>query len=652
MNELPPGFVLDESPGQDNTGLPPGFVLDEPSVTTDVLKSAGTGVVRGAAAIAGLPGDIQRGMEWVGDRVGDLIFGADTPEQAAAVAKIKEAGRVPTTGEIRQAGTDLTGITLHEPETRAGRYAETIGEFIPGSMAGPGGVLSKITRFALLPGAASEAAGEATEGTPIEPFARAGAALATGGVAAVTSRPSTPARALREVMPSNMTQADVQAAGRLIAEAGQRGVGLTWPEALAQVTGRRVDLTDVQRVVEQTTGGRPVMSEFMARRPEQVRNAADAEFNAMAPVADPVRTGIRIRDVSEEALTGLRQRINRATEPLYQRGGQSMVPDPVFANIARDPLFQQTVQAIRNDPVYARSIAGFPDRSVQVFNEVKKVLDDLASSSSTSGRNYAASVYGGLARDVRTAAQNASPDYAQALSRQAQYRQNVLEPAQTGPLGRMSETADVRQQTAALLPENPLAGSEHVVAQTVRRLVRNDPQAATQLVRSHLATAFDEAAQANIGGANAAGGAKFTAKIIGNRQQEMNLQAAIMALPNGPRLWAALRQLMEVFEATGKRAPPNSATEFNRRLTNRMESGSMAGTGASVSAAPVSALTVVNDWYKQFRLGRNSEALARIITDPGNDVLIEGLLNARTLTDRQRAAAALLLEGQTAARTE
>jgi hypothetical protein len=175
----------------------------------------------------------------------------------------------------------------------------------------------------------------------------------------------------------------------------------------------------------------------------------------------------------------------------------------------------------------------------------------------------------------------------------------------------MSKTPSIKEQGASLLPEAPVAGNEQVVAKTVRRLARKDPAAASQLVRSHLATAFDEATQANIGGSNAAGGAKFAAKIIGNAQQEMNLQAAVMALPGGPQRWQGFKRLMEVLQATGKRQPPNSATEFNRRLTNRMESGGPIGTGATLIASPGSALTYLGGWYKQFRLGQEQRAASQ-----------------------------------------
>jgi hypothetical protein len=121
-----------------------------------------------------------------------------------------------------------------------------------------------------------------------------------------------------------------------------------------------------------------------------------------------------------------------------------MVPQAIFVNIAKDPLFKEAVKTIRADPVYGRTIVGFPDQSVQVFNEVKKALDDMAGAADRTGKNFASATYGGLARDVRDAAKNASPDYKQAIERQAAYRQGVLERAQTGPLGKDVQNAEYK----------------------------------------------------------------------------------------------------------------------------------------------------------------------------------------------------------------
>jgi hypothetical protein len=610
----------------------------QPSVLEDVINSAGTGLARGAAGLVGLPGDL---FKWVNadlDWAHDKLTGTKHPPTPMP-------DWLPTSENIRNVASDVTGVTLPEPKTQLGRYVETVGEFAPSALAGPGSLAGRLTKFAVAPGIASEAAGEATQGTPLEVPARLVASVAAGGIAHGLSRPSTAAQALRQQLPKGMTETDLSRASSFMQMAQSKGVSLTWPEALARVTKGRVDLTDLQRWLEQSTGGKPAMSDFMAKRPGQTQAAMDAELGGMTNAAgDPVAAGLRVQGQSNTALTRLRQRINSITQSLYKRGGQAQVHPGVMTAMMKDPIFADALKNVRADPVYGRLVTGMPDNSVAVFDAVKKRLDDLASTADRSGSNAAASVYGGVARDVRDAGRNASPEYGQALDRQSQLRRAVLDPAEAGPLGRMAGTPDLQQQGRVLLPANPVAGSERVVTQTVRRLANRDPNAALQLVGSHLADAFNEATRELTSGPNGFGAAKFVSKIMGNRQQEKNLQAAVLALPGGGVRWAGMKRLMEVFAATGVRQRPGSATEFNKLLTEKMTRGSGMGKAASVAASPGTMMTYVGDFYRQFRMGKNAEQLAKIITSPTSEPLFRKLLSAKTLTDRQRAAAVLIYD--------
>lgn len=86
---------------------------------------------------------------------------------------------------------NVTG-PLPQPKTTAGEYARTIGEFAPGAVLGPGGVVKNLTKFGVAPAIASETAGQATEGTKAEPFARLAGALLAGGAASLPSGQSVP----------------------------------------------------------------------------------------------------------------------------------------------------------------------------------------------------------------------------------------------------------------------------------------------------------------------------------------------------------------------------------------------------------------------------------------------------------------------------
>lgn len=159
-----------------------------PSVAGDVARSVGIGVAKGAVGLAGLPGDIAemgaRGIDRATRFIGDKL-GVDV--------KPRE-DRVPTYGsaDIQKAVESKTG-EFYKPQTRAGRYAESAGEFVPGALvSGPGNLVLKAAKFGIAPGLAAEGAGEATKGTPYEPYARVAAALVAPSAAGVGRKMVTP----------------------------------------------------------------------------------------------------------------------------------------------------------------------------------------------------------------------------------------------------------------------------------------------------------------------------------------------------------------------------------------------------------------------------------------------------------------------------
>ncbi len=150
----------------------------------DVLPSLNAGLNRGADALLGLPGDIWHGARYLANKV----LGADLP--------INDI--LPTSESLRKRREAFAGQD-YQPETTAGKYAQTIGEFVPGAALAPEKSLGKaVVKFGVVPGAASEAAGELTEGTPVEPYARVAGALAGGLAPAAVERAGQAGRSFLE----------------------------------------------------------------------------------------------------------------------------------------------------------------------------------------------------------------------------------------------------------------------------------------------------------------------------------------------------------------------------------------------------------------------------------------------------------------------
>jgi hypothetical protein len=153
---LPSGFVLDQHGAANGSGVDLG----------DIAKSAGIGLAKGAVGLAGLPGDLAN----LASRGYDYVSGSHTNATVAPYANAIGADN------IQKHIEGLTG-PFYEPKTTGGQYAQTIGEFAPALFGGPESLGAKLMTRVVAPGVASEAAGQATEGTALEPVARIAGAL-------------------------------------------------------------------------------------------------------------------------------------------------------------------------------------------------------------------------------------------------------------------------------------------------------------------------------------------------------------------------------------------------------------------------------------------------------------------------------------------
>lgn len=147
FDEQPPG-----TPGQnffDQFDAQPAPAAPEPSSWAgDVAKSFGSGVVRGTAETAMLPVTAKRladsGATWLFDQGEDLVrsvFGIDDPSAETLAARDQARGVIGDMDAPVYAAQDAVrgsmDLTLHKPETRAGKFAG--GARRPTEQGGPNG---------------------------------------------------------------------------------------------------------------------------------------------------------------------------------------------------------------------------------------------------------------------------------------------------------------------------------------------------------------------------------------------------------------------------------------------------------------------------------------------------------------------------------
>ncbi|WEZ82178.1 hypothetical protein P6U16_13425 [Rhizobium sp. 32-5/1] len=632
---------------------------DAPSTATDMLYSGASGVVRGAAELAMLPMTgkrmIESGLDYLVDKGEGLIRSAVGAEQRpigrAAEARANMAKYDPTGTAINSGQDAIRGVmddNLYAPKTTAGEYAETVGEFVaPGgfptraarAMPTLGRKISEglfnVTRNAAVPGLASEAAGQMTEGTAYEPAARiAGAVMGNAGVAAARSA-STPEAVIRRAV-GDPEAIDWERAVQL--QNNGRGVTLTGPEAITQATNGGTALPNLQRVVEGSADGRARTAPFFSARPGQVHNAVDEVLNLIAAQSDnPSLLGPRAVTAAEGVIDRARQRINATTRPLYDAAATQTIPDARFIEINSDPRFQTALARLRANPELAPDYAALPDNAIGVVDAVTK---DMFSRGEALA-NRANPLYGpeagarntsgaANARDIaRDPARGGSADYDAALQQQARMRRDILEPLQQGPVGRVASATDTAGAGNALLPLNPLTGSRDETIDAITRLIDQDPATTTGLIRQNLADRFHRAATETQEGANEFVGAKFHKDIAGNVPRRQTLDAAMSALPD-QRAATTMPELLDVLQATGRRKPIGSATAFNSTLQSDLGTGSMLATPFRTGAKTISSFgTNIGNAMTQATQRNNMRQLADLFTEPNSVEMIRSAMNRR-----------------------
>jgi len=620
---------------------------EQPSTLVDMASSLGSGVLRGAAETAMLPVTAKRlfdgGMGYLVDKGEAGIRSAFGMEQRpigrAAEARANMAEFDPSGSALNSRQDAIRNVmddNLYEPRTTAGKYAETVGEFVA-----PGGMPARAVRAlptagrvateygvhllqnAIIPGVASEAAGQATEGTAFEPYARiAGAVMGNGGVAAARSA-STPESVIRRAVGNDVIDWD---RARQLQNNGT-GVRLTGPEAITQAQNGATALPNLQRVVEGSADGRARTATFFSARPGQVQNAVDEVLNLIAPQSsNPSMLGPRAAAAAEGVMDQTRQTINAQTRPLYDAAMPQIIPDTDFAAIRSDPRFQHALERLRGNPELAPDYAALPDNAIGVVDAVTKDMfargEALANRSNplygpeAGARNTSGAAN---ARDIaRDPARGGSANYDAALRQQADLRQTVLDPLQQGPVGRVAAATDTAGAGNAILQQNPLIGSGNETIDAITRLIDQDPATTTGLIRQNLADRFHRAATETQQGANEFVGAKYHKDIAGNEPRRQTLDAALSALPD-QRAAIAMPELLDVIQATGRRMPIGSATAFNSALQSELGTGSMLAAPFRTGTKTISSFgTNIGNAMTQATQRNNMSQLADLFTDPNS----------------------------------
>ena len=364
-------------------------VIDTPGERAgDYIKSGFAATGRGIADAAGFAGDILRGAA----DVGTYLAGAE--EDQSLMGKALRA--LPIGSPEMRAGMSAAtmGASEHRTPGTVGDFISTAGEFAgsAGLLGGPKAML----KYGAIPGAASEGAGQLTEGTAMEPYARAVTALAaplvTGGATRMVRRAITP-------------NPDIPSAQQASAQyLESRGIPLT----AGQKTGNK-QLLKQESMAPQMDALRDAQLEKFTK---QVMKSVDVD--GLATPENMTKAYNAIGKKFERGMTAIRATSPNVTR-LKQTQAQYALSKP---KVQREPIFDNIVQQLEKSAATGEAVGA------KTVKDWRQVLSKLTASrdrlTADAAIEFVDVLDGVIARELRAAGR--TQELSALLKARKQYR--------------------------------------------------------------------------------------------------------------------------------------------------------------------------------------------------------------------------------------
>lgn len=592
-------FVEEADEGPDTRGPITRKVNDAANLTQDALAEAG-------AAVIGLPGMVSNLIGMGADKLG--ILPKDQQPSFGGFIAPEDVMEV-----VRKV------IPEYRPQTKGGEYAKAaITGATSGVLTGGGGVIPALA--GLGGGLGAKFAGDAYPDNPLAPFlggVLGGGALGGGYSWLKPSANSVASSVLNDARNSFDRAQTLQQVSR------RSGLGnLTAAESLNSPYG-----LSVQRLIEQAPGGRGTRAVMQARGPAAAR-ASDAMIEALAPGITPRQGAQMVDDAASGFVRSLENARSEGGGPLYKSAFQNSVgidTTPLLSAMRlageRNPAMRSTLDKLARDVMFDRNGNQIADLE-QIQNGLKVGLDDLIEQAVNGGRRSMKRELTGLKEDLLKITDTSSREFANARVVWSELSKPISE-AERSLIGDLmtdrSPTAGGKSLSdLAKTLLNPKNETPADIRAAVQALNKQDPRAASVLVRQYLADKLDGAKNAVKGDPSRLGG-RFNAETLGavelQPRQAANIEAAIRALPDGDRVWDGFEKVFQVYRAQGNRYVPGSPTAYNTAVMQDLKTNGGLGPGGILEGV-TNPFRWAGDRIQNFRLRSTYEVLDRVLSSP------------------------------------
>lgn len=576
----------------------------EPSKVSQAVAFVNEPIVSGASFIGGLPGLLESGLRGIETKIGEYVAGRQLrPEEMPRQV-------LPTPSDITQVASDV-GIPMTRAESMPGRMVQN---FIRNLVATP-------VPGAAIPSALSAVGEEAVSypfrGTPLEPTARTAGAMITPLAQApfLVRSPAqrVTAQELERITPEQMSLAqDIQIKG------ARARTPVTVAEAIQQATGGATRMPEVQRMVESSIGGGPLMRQYIAGREAQTRGTLESMF----PTTTRAEIGLEAQQAAQATQRQAKREVSAEVDPLFQQIRSLEVPKDSFDSIVKDnAIVKSAYNAVRTKPEWKQASKNMSENSVGFVEIMRQELSDRIGTAVREGADNRARLLTQAYDDLKLIADDAvGGDYQAALTATRQARERLQRPLESTPIATIAETTDTSRQFASLFAKNPaeLNLTPDKVKSTVQSFRTQDPELAKDFVNQYLRSSLERVSPA--AQRQGATGGRFADSIWGNETQRANLLAAYETA-FGKDAAKGLSDMMLALKAQAQRLPVGSPTAEKAELAQRAEGLTRKAISQPLSGVAVLADNIIN--------GRDMERFARILTSDDGVMQLERIAKSK-----------------------
>lgn len=471
---------------------------------------------------------------------------------------------------------------------------------------------------------------------------------------------------------SDVAKLNIEAANRLAKLSQEKGIQLT----PAEMSGLK-SLINQQWLLSNLPQSSDTIEAFLKNRNTDVQRAMYDFFDTLSKNASPYEGFIKGAKTVDERLMMLKEARKEASQKFYQASYPEMLPKEVVSELNADPLIAKALKTVKSEPVWNRSMRAtvrsikdqnvnqvkemaslgviprkeaektvkeIPDNALGWYDLAKRQLNDKSDALRIAGNNAEASQYEQAAKTLTERIDAVSPNYKQARNEFARLSKPINELEESIVGGFVAADSQQAQRMGKVLfgPNS----SPEAIKQAKDIIQAADPASWNNVVRSHLQSVLESTVRDSQTGTVQNLGGIYRKKLFGSEQQRKMLRESL-----DPKQYQALRDLMEVLEATGSSFKGQSITVPGGYIASDLaedaaKSAPFAEKIAKVATTvgrPLSWPEMAKAKMDEIRLGKYSEQLAKIITSPDSmRMLRENTLLLRQMSPREKALSPLL----------